>query len=232
VSRATWEAARAVLTEPGRQAAKPGAVASLLTCLMVAPCGRQVSVRRASAEGAAKVRTQDRYRCRCGCASIDTASADEIVTRLVLARLARADARNLFAADDEELAAARGELAAVEADDREFQDLIKAGKLRPATIAAMEDDIAARLAAAQARVRAFSTNTALAELLGADEFTAKTARPRWNSLSVAGQRSVLKAVAERVELGRPSVHIGRYSTELDRLESAQERITVVPRTHH
>ena len=223
VDRVTWEAARAVLTEPGRKSSAPGAVKWLLSYLMVSPHGGPTNVQPARAG-----RTP-RYRCLDdGCTTIGVAEAEEYVTRVVLARLVRPDTRAMFAVTGAAMDDALGELAAVTAEARELEKAARAG-LRPALLAAADEGIQERLRAAEARVAACSSNAAALALLGDGEFTAATARPRWDDLSVAARRSVITALIERIELQPTDVRLTRWSTADERLRLAAERMHITPR---
>lgn len=222
VDRATWETARQVLDEPGRKSSAPGALKWLLSYLMVGPHG-EVNVAPAR-DGRAP-----RYRClHDNCTAIGVAETDEYVTRVLLARLGRSDARDLFASTSAAMTEALATVAEVTAEARELEKAARAG-MRPALLAAADEGIQERLRAAEARVRELSSNAAALSLLGDGEFTKATARPRWDALSVAARRSVITSVIERIELRPTDIRLTRWSTAEERLRLASERISITPR---
>lgn len=224
VDRKTWEGARAVLAEPDRKSAAPGALRWLLSYLVVGPHGLLNTQ-------PARPSRPARYRCHFdSCTSVGMSEADEYVTGVILARLARRDARELFTANDAETTAALGELAAAEAEERELAAEARAGRLRPALLAAADAGVQERLRAAQGRVKAASGNAAALALIGDEEFSVETARPRWDALSIAARRSVITTLVDRVVLHPTGVRLTRWATDEERLALASERIEIVPKS--
>lgn len=56
--------------------------------------------------------------------------------------------------------------------------------------------------------------------------TEEVLRPRWRQLSVAGQRDVVGALMERIEVGRAGRLVTRWTTVEERLEIASDRVKV------
>jgi site-specific DNA recombinase len=223
VDRKALEDARAVLAEPDRKSAPPGALTYLLSYLMVGPHG-DVNT-HPSKEGRAP-----RYRCLAdGCTSVGMPEADEYVTRVALARLSRPDARELFSVSDKALDDAHAQVSMIEAEARELEVEVKAGRMRPALAAINDAAIQERLTAARARVQALSGNAVAFALVGDGKFSAETARPRWESLSVPARRSIISLLFTKIELlprsedARP---LTRWSTDADRLLMAEQLVNV------
>lgn len=232
LSKGNWEKivkirdvrnARAVLAEPDRKTSPPGALSYLLSYLMVGPHGD------INTQPGRKGRAP-RYRCLAdGCASVGLPEADEYVTRIVLARLARPDARELFSANDKALDEAHAQVVAIEAEAHELEAEVKAGRMRPALAAIADSAIQERLTAARERVQALSGDAVAFALVGDGKFTADTARPRWDALSVAARRSVIGLLIAKVELlprSEDTRQLTRWSTDEDRLLRAAQLIDI------
>jgi DNA invertase Pin-like site-specific DNA recombinase len=220
VDRTTFESAQQVLSEPGRKRSAPGALKWLLSYIITTPCGSVVHAVPLKAQA-------DRYRCDAdGCVSIGVAEADEYVTRLVFARLARPNARKVFANNDSVSAEAQADIVMIRTEARELEAEARAGRVRAALAAALDASIQDRLRAALARAGVAGGNAAALALLGEGEFTEEVAWPRWEALGVAARRSVIVDLIERMELRRTTVRLTKWSSALDRLELAAERIVV------
>lgn len=220
VDREVWEKARSVLMEPDRKSSAPGALKYLLSYLMVGPHGDLQT-------NPGKDGRSPRYRCiQDGCTTIRMWEADEYVVRVILARLSRADARELFTkTSNEELAKARADVAAIEGEARELDKAARAG-MRPALAATLDASIQERLREARARAQALSGNAEAMAFMESGNFTAKTARPRWDALSVAARRSIIGVLMKRIELSASDVKLSRWATPEQRLDLAKDRITI------
>jgi site-specific DNA recombinase len=216
-----WRAQR-VLTAPDRRTAPPGAARHLLSYLVSAHCGHLMQ-----AAGQTGGRSP-RYRCTdCGCVSIDLKAADTYITELVVRRLSRKDARRLFEAGNGAVKAARAEVARLEGLVEEARESFESGDGISATaLARRERALEPQLEAARQRVTEHSRSAAVLTLIGDGQFTEETARPRWEALSVAARRSVVKALFERVEVAPSMRTLTRWHNDRDRLADASERITV------
>ncbi|MFJ8966098.1 recombinase family protein [Lentzea sp. NPDC102401] len=223
VSRKALESARSVLAEPDRKTSPPGALTYLLSYLMIGPHG---DVNTHPSKGG----RVPRYRCLAdGCSSVGMPEADEYVTRVVLARLALPDARDVFDTNAKDMDDAYEKLGEVEAEARELEVEVNAGRMRPALAAQFDAGIQKRLTAARARVAALSGQAAAFALMGDGEFTAATARPRWDALSIAARRSIVSAVVREVRLlpkGEGDRPLTRWSTPADRLLMAEKLVNV------
>lgn len=218
---ATWRTAMAVLAEPDRKRAAPGARKWLLTGFAVGACNEPVHVRPGRG-----VR-QDLYLCRDGCISVPVADLDEWILTLIARRLSKPDARDLFKVDGAETQRALDEVAKVklELDDLEAQ--LKRGPdnggISATLAAAVEPDIRKRLADAEARAKAVSSHGAALSLLGSGDATEQDIRKRWADLSAAGRHAVVTDLFERIAVSPATQRLTRHATKADRLLAAAER---------
>lgn len=227
VPESVWLNAQAVLADPARRTTQPGRFKWLLSYLAKSsPCGGWLNARPG------KDGKRSKYRCVTdGCVAVGVAELDTLITDLVLARLARPDARAQFVPDDTEAEEARAEVARVRI---ELDDLARQLELGPdhggisATLAARaEPGIRSRLVDAERRVAATATrNGPLLALLGDEEMTEQELRPRWGRLSVAARRDVVQALTERIEVGQAESFVTRWTTDEERVQFAAERTAV------
>jgi len=175
VSRQEWEAADAVL-RPRKTGSRPGAVRHLLSYVIGCDCGA-----RFEADGTGF------YRCEEGHTRLEEAWLDERVGRLVCAKLARDDARDLYADDSDAraqgikaelvpLLARRERYRAKAADGDEDADDILA-RLKP-KIARLERELG--------EVRYIP---ALRDILTADDVS-----EAWAGCTVQARREIITAV--------------------------------------
>ncbi len=185
VAEETWRAAIALLADPDRRSGTPGA-RQLLTGL--ARC----SLCDESVHGGGASHKQPIYRCRSG-KHINRIAApvDDYVSRVVVARLRRADARELLTADDApDLRALRDEAAALrtrlDTVAREFadDDTLTPRQLR---------SITARLRARLAEVEAAQTDAGRVNVLGPLLGAADPQRV-WDDLDADRRRTVIDAL--------------------------------------
>lgn len=221
---ATWRTAMAVLADPDRKRAAPGARKWLLTGFVVGACNEPVHVRPG------KGVRQDLYLCRDGCISVAVADLDEWILTLIARRLSKPDARDLFKVDGAEAQRALDDVAKVklELDDLEAQ--LKRGPdnggISATLAAAVEPDIRKRLADAEARAKAVSSHGAALSLLGSGDATEKDIRKRWADLSVAGRHAVVTDLFDRIAVSPATQRLTRHASEDQRLLAAAERTTV------
>ncbi|MEV0425398.1 recombinase family protein [Micromonospora sp. NPDC050495] len=184
VDPAVFYEAQRVLTDPARVTTRPGRQKHLLSYLAATPCG----------SGLTSVR--GRYRCFAdGCVSILQAPTDDLVTRMVLGRLARPDAyaalRQEGAESDREVIAARREAAELTAKLDEWRLSAAKGETSPASLAVIEADLTRKIRAAERKAEHASIPPALRQILepGVD------VRVRWDSAPLPARREVIRALA-------------------------------------
>jgi DNA invertase Pin-like site-specific DNA recombinase len=221
VDDATFRAANAVLDTPGRRVSKPGQKRWLLTYLATAPCGGPL-------HGQPERTGQDRarkpaYACLGdGCVSIGQWELDEYVSRLVVARLSRDDARDLFLADDEAVAVAKEEAAALRSKLDEARDsYARSDGISVTSLAFTEKKLTPLIQQAERRILAATVPAAVVDLVTADDV-----RKVWEGLPLGGRRSVVDVLLERIVVGKPVTRLSRWSTDDDRLAAADERVDV------
>lgn len=216
VDEATFRAANRVLDDPDRRRAKPGLKRWLLSYLAVSSCDGQMHAKRAR-NGQKHI-----YQCLAnGCTGIGQAELDEYVTRLVVARLSRDDARDLFLPDDSEQAIAAEAVKVLEDRLNEWRQSGARGETTPASLAAIERDLTPQIEAADRRRITATVPAALVDLVTTDDV-----RAVWDGLPLAGRREVLSTLFEQIKVGPPTRRITRWSTDADRLESAAERVSI------
>lgn len=210
-----WREAQSVLEDPSRKTTQPGRFKWLLSYILVAECGQPMNVRLRSPGHTTS------YRCVVdGCTSLGMWEADTYVTELVLARLVRGDAREVFASDDAEAARCRANVSRVQDEHVDLAKQVKAGRLSATFAAIAEPGILQRLADAETELKRHTRHGALLDLIEADDI-----RVAWDGLSVAGRRSVIGMLFERLEAGPPTEYLTRWSTQEDRVRVARERVS-------
>jgi DNA invertase Pin-like site-specific DNA recombinase len=221
VDEATFWRAQNVLAENTPEAAAPGSLKYLVSTIML--CGKCTSP---CASDKGREGRLPRYRCgERGCVSIGMWEADAYVTELVLERLSRADARQAFATDDDQVAAAHAEVGRLERQLEDARQAYDNDVIDAESLGRKLKAIKPNLEAARAQVAGAREASAVLDLLGTEEFTVATGRPRWKRLSVAARRSVVKTLFSRLELGEAPYRLTRFATEIERLTLASERIT-------
>jgi DNA invertase Pin-like site-specific DNA recombinase len=161
LDRGLWEQARAVLTDPARKTSTSSAAVHLLSG--IARCGICGGPMRASLN-----RTVPSYRCADkACVSRNRRDVDELVTGVVLARLARPDLAGLLAPADDSTRQAVAEVAELRARLDHAADDYADGTLDREQFHRITERLRPRLEQAQARVRTVDSTPLLAELVGA-----------------------------------------------------------------
>jgi len=189
VTRQEWADACAALGT--RSQARPGAQRHLLSHL--AQCGE------CDAPMVGK-RREDRwyYRCKDSCFSIGYDWLDDVVSGVMVARLSRADAREVFRRDDARSAAMAGELATLKARRDSFRDKAAEGDLDADALAAIEAKLTPKIEAKQRELDTLTLPPALHQVLGADDIAGT-----WAGMPVQARRAVISALAESITVTRP-----------------------------
>lgn len=217
VAEAEWRAANRVLDAPNRRQTKPGQKRWLLSYLAVSNCGGQFHGARAHDGRKAA------YHClKDGCTAVGQFELDEYLTQLVVARLSRDDARDLFLADETEVSRAAEEVNALEERLEDWRQSGARGETTPATLAVIERDLTPQIEAAKRRRIAATVPAALVDLVTADDV-----RAVWEGLPLAGRREVVLTLFTEIKVGKPgSIRLGRWSTDEDRLQAAADRVSI------
>lgn len=217
VTEHEWHAANRVLDEPDRMTTKPGLKKWLASYLMVSKCGALMQAVPPRKTFKAK------YRCtKDGCVSIGKWEVDEYLTRLVVARFMRPDARDLFVADDTERSRAEEQLATLEQRMDGFRRSATAGETSPASLAVIERDLVPQIEDARRRRDAAGIPAVLADLVNAADV-----RATFEALPIAGQREVLATLFAEIKISAPgATKLHRGSTPDDKLTAAGERLNI------
>jgi DNA invertase Pin-like site-specific DNA recombinase len=221
----TFYRAQAVLNEPQRKRTAAGKTRHLLSYIATAhgcTMGGRMSMqtRRDSRE--------IRYRCLDdSCLSISGPDLESYVVRLVMARLSDPAMRAVFTSDDV-LSAAQADVTRLSLELAKARDAWARDKVSDEAFALKEGVLMPQLAAARVRVETSTSASAVLTLLGEGEFTATVGRPRWEAMSMAARRSVIKTLFERIEVA-PSqgVVTPRKAAPAERLMLVDARVTVV-----
>ncbi|WP_394613131.1 recombinase family protein [Lentzea sp. JNUCC 0626] len=227
VGEEVFRRAVAVLTAPNRKAAAPASNRYLLSYIgTAAPCGGFLNAQPDGEHRPA------RYRCNSdGCVSVRVNHLDELITRMTLERLALPDARGLFMPADAEASAAQVEVARLQARLVEARESFAGPEgISAAALASLERAVQPQLDAAQRRVAELTACAAGLELLGNGQFTVEVGTPRWRSLPLAGQRSVVKTLFEKIEVGPSVRRLSRWADREDHLLAVLERVTIERRS--
>lgn len=179
----TWHAARGILTEPSRRTTTmPPARLYLLPGLALCHCGATVTTGRTQ-HG---VRT---YRCRerKGHMSRAAEPIDDLVTRTVIARLERPDARALLTSSQAVDADAQRERAqSIRGRLSELTTALADGVLPLADVRRQSERLRGELEAVEAQVRDLERGDVLADLVGSADVTAT-----WDVLTLDRRRAVI-----------------------------------------
>jgi site-specific DNA recombinase len=180
LDRGTWEQLKAVLSDPARKTSTSSAAVHLLSG--IARCGVCDGPIRASLN-----RTVPSYRCADkACVSRNRRDVDELVTAVVLARLARPDAAALLAPVDDSTRQAVAEVAELRARLDTAADDYADGALDREQFHRITERLRPRLEAAQARARIIDSSPMLTGLVGADDVQAA-----WDDLPLSRRRGVV-----------------------------------------
>jgi site-specific DNA recombinase len=197
VERAEWEKAAAVLKSRAT-GPRPGAAEHLLTSLADCECGGLI-------EAAGK--SKGTYRCGNYDLSVPEEWLDEVVRYTICRRLARPDARDLFAAkDDNRTAELRATLEPLRARREKFRKMAAAGTIEPDALADIEAELNPKIARLQRELGEVRYVPALADILTEDDTFAA-----WDAMPVQARREVIAAVTGITVMKR-----GRNTTAAER----------------
>lgn len=184
---------KALFAEPGRGHKKGGARRHLLS-FGIGECGKCGSRLRVMTRGGHAM-----YACdtSAGCTGRRQTWVDELVTETVCARLARPDARDLFARDDTEAREARTTADAIRARMDSAADAFAEGAIDARQLARITARLQPELEAAEkaAMTSIDSVGPALLARFGGPD-----ARAVWDGLELTQRRAVLTALGVRVIL--------------------------------
>jgi hypothetical protein len=232
VSEATWQAANLVLATNDDQARRrrrdsaPGAIKYLLSGnagVMAAPCGSQLSGYPPSGASARAAS----YSCRHDtCVSAPMAETDEYVTRLVVARMSKQDARDLWVADDTATRAAADELARLRAELEDArQSWLTPGGISAADWAAKRQVMEPLIASAERRSRPAGIPLAALQLIDAAALSQDRVRPTWDGFLVQARRGLIADLFSALTLGPMTTRITRWTPPGERLAIVAGRIS-------
>ena len=222
----TFNAARAVVTRPGRKTSKPGRLKWLLSYLITAPCGGPLRYQGSDGGRVA------RYRCLIdGCTSVPVTDADEIMTRMVIARFCQPDARDLITRDDDGPAlAAQAEASALRMKLKEAEDSfmrVDGTGISASIMAATERRLNPLIEDADRRSKSASVPMAARDMVDAAKGGPGAVRVTWESLPIAARREILKMLFVEIRIALSPGRIARSATDNERLDAAGARITVL-----
>jgi site-specific DNA recombinase len=197
LERGQWEQLKAVLSDPARKTTTSTAAVHLLSG--IARCGVCGGPVRASQN-----RTVPSYRCADkACVSRNRRDVDELVTAVVLARLARPDAAVLLAPVDDSTRQAVAEVAELRARLDTAADDYADGALDREQFHRITERLRPRLDAAQARARVVDSSPMLAGLVGAEDV-----RAVWDGLPLSRRRGVVDLLLSiRVMRTKPGARV-------------------------
>lgn len=202
----TYAACVSRLSDPRRKTMRDGTVRHLLSGIATCGhCGGRLSVLRNRGYYA--------YTCReAFCVSCRSTALEEYVTEVVLERLSRPDALDVFTspAVDDAVAQARRECADLQARLESFYEQAAAGQLSSQGLAKMEARLLPQIQAASARAQPVPVPQVLRELVG------DRVREAWDLLGVGVRREVISILAE-ITVGR-TVRGSRRPLGPDRIE--------------
>ncbi|WP_039828548.1 recombinase family protein [Nocardia testacea] len=194
VDRDDHDRVTAILTDPSRKTTKGGARRHLLT-YGIGRCGKCGSNLRVANKGGAHIL----YVCdsSSGCVGRRVAWVDELVASIVCARLAKADARELFMTDDTTGSEARVRADAIRARLDGAADAFADGAIDAQQLARITARLKPELATAE---EAAGQSARGLDRLLVSQITSKDARKVWDSLAVTQQIAVLHALSVRVTI--------------------------------
>ncbi len=228
VTEVIWQTANRVLgvgdhvVRRQRRTSAPGAIKYLLSgnrSVMSAPCGSQL-VGTSWRSG-----RQQFYACRFDkCVSAPMVECDECVTRLVVARLSRRDARQLWSSDDSAAREARDELARLRADLDENEREYRTGAISARLAGARERELKPLIEDAERRGASSGVPVPALGLLNVAKVSSALVRPTWNALPVTARRQVIADLFSSLVLGPITARITRWTPADERLAIVAERI--------
>lgn len=186
LDRGRWEQVRAILTDPRRKTSTSSAAAHLLSGL--ARCGVCGGPMRAGLN-----RTVPSYRCADrSCVSRNRADVDELVTRVVLERLARPDAAAVLTPDlSEDAARAREEVSDLRARLDLAADAYADADIDAQQLQRITAKLRPRLDAAEARARIVDDQPLVAGLVGVEDV-----RAVWETVPLTRRRAIVDLMME------------------------------------
>lgn len=207
--RETHERLLALLTDPARRLAPDTRIKYLLSGLAI--CGRCGCPLFASPCGP-KDRRYMGYRCRTPHMTRRLDLVDEVVTEVILARLARPDAVEALDGDiSEDTRALAIEAAEVRQRLDGLGELFAEGALTAAGLRDASAKLRARLEDLQSRIAAAGGSDQVAALIGAADV-----RARWDALPLRHKRTVIDALAVVTVL--PVTKGARFTPDQVRIE--------------
>jgi len=187
LDRGTWEQVRAVLADPQRRTSTGSVAAHLLSG--IARCGVCGAPMRAGMN-----RSVPSYRCTDGsCVSRRRADVDELVVRIVVGRLARPDAVDLFtpAARSDDVREAAAAAATLRARVDNAADDYADGRIDRRQLERITARLRPQIDVAEARASIVDDAPLLAGLLGADDV-----RAAWDALPLPRRRAVVDLLVD------------------------------------
>lgn len=203
VPRAEWEAVTGLLTVPERRTnavARPGARRHLLTW-GVGECGVCGAFLRVAVKGNSTRGTRSHlYVCsEKGCVGRNEAAVDDLIARVVVARLAQPDALDWLLGDEEEARQHAEEVVALRRRLDDAADQYADGKIEARMLERITERITPLIGAAE---RARDAAARGRDLTTLHELAGPEAEARWEGLAVAQQRAVLETLGLRVRILR------------------------------
>lgn len=180
----------AKLSDPSRKTTDEHHVKYLLSGIaMCGICGRKMKV---MPQNGGRRKGMDRYRyktyiCKSFCTSRKVEWVDDLITKLVIARLSRPDALALLSLPDEPndaLDTARAKRARLES----FYDAAAKGEISAAALARIEAQLLPEVEALEAQVKRYDVPSVVYELVDTPD--------RWKALTLAQKRDVIHSLME------------------------------------
>jgi site-specific DNA recombinase len=138
------------------------------------------------------------YRCRESCFSIRYEWLDEVVSGVIVGRLAQPDAADVYRVDDARTAAVAGELAILRARLDSFIEQAADGHVSAAALAKIEAKLSPEIAAKERSLDALAVPPALRQVLGADDVAVA-----WAGMPVQAKRAVISALLTSITARKP-----------------------------
>jgi len=209
----TFWAVQRLLNNPKRLTTRAGGVRHMLSFL--AKCGQ--CEQELVAAGPSKKNTTDIYRCPGGHVHIRADWLDEYIVMVLAERISRQDAYTLTANSDGKATSARAEVAELKARLDEHTDLAADGKITALSFSRIEQQLLAKIAAAEHRVELSEVPAVFREVAGGkyEEVKAKI-----DGLAVAGRKELCRSVFAQISVNprlkyrRPRPHRGRFDVRL------------------
>lgn len=216
----------AILSAPDRKTSPPGSKRYLLSYLATSSCGGMLAAHPDY------VHRPSRYRCNDdGCISVRAQFLDEYVTRLALARLTEPDVRALFSLPDDHTRSLEAEAARLDARLEEARaSFASPDGISATALATLERALQPQLDGTRLLLSNISAGGAVLQLLGEGDFTSEVAGPRWTALPLAGRRTIVKTLFDKLEVGPTTRALTRWSTPEERRLAVAERTTYTWRT--